>query len=223
MSLFPDAGNDSRTAAQRAAEALHRCGALADRAAGRAAGFSERAARIAASIGASAGAPPERIAALYYAALLHGVGLLGNATLEAHDHTPPRALAAALLDVPGVGARACAAIAALPPGTADAVRWQNESWDGCGSPDGLRWSGVPDDAQYLQLALVAANAESADDAFAAIVEQSGRRFAPQSVRTFASWFALTGGDASDTSVPELRDASEADVTSALALAAEAGA
>lgn len=170
MSLFQGAGDDSRTAAQRLTDVLLRCG-------------DERAARFAASIGASAGLAPERIAALYYAGLLHRVGTLG--------------------------------IASLPADTADIVHWQDERWDGCGTPDGLRWDGVPADAQYLQLALTAAAAESPDDALVAVSDQSGRRFAPQYARTFVVWFAQTGGEPGDEPAPELQSVSEADVSATL--------
>lgn len=170
MSLFQDTGDDSRTAAQRLRDALRGSG-------------DEHAARFAASLGAFAGFPPERVAALYYAGLLHDIGTLG--------------------------------IAALPVGTADIVRWQDEWWDGCGSPDGLRWDGVPADAQYLQLALTAAAAESPDDALIAVSERSGRRFAPQHARAFAAWFAKTGGEPNDEPVPELHGVEDGDLDAAL--------
>lgn len=105
-------------------------------------------------------------------------------------------------------------IAVLPEGTGDIVRWQHECWDGCGSPDGLRWDGVPADAQYLQLALVAVSADSPDDALVTVSEQSGRRFAPQYARAFAAWFAQTGGEPSDEPAPDLADVGDADVARA---------
>ena len=43
-------------------------------------------------------------------------------------------------------------IGALPPETADMVRWQHEAWDGTGYPDTLRWTGIPRPAQFLGMA-----------------------------------------------------------------------
>src|SRR5581483_11646212 len=113
-------------------------GMVADYAAGDAPESGERVASLATGMARVAGVPQEELDALYWAARLRNIGVLGNAGFAKGASLSERETMMSRLDVPAAGARLCERIAALPKATADIVRWQAESWDGTGYPDQLR-------------------------------------------------------------------------------------
>lgn len=200
MRLFEGTGGSSSPDAEALAELLALFGAVADHAAGDPPQAGPRIASLAVALARNAGLPPPECGALYFAAVLRNAGTLGNAALRKGEPLGERAAAMALWDVPADGARTCERIAALPPQTADIVRWQAEAWDGTGYPDHLRWHGIPQAAQILHLARTYAAGEP-DEAFAEILAASGRVFSPEMAQAFANWFHANAGEVETTAAP----------------------
>lgn len=202
MTLFQGPGGSPRASATVLGDLLCFYGDAGDRAAGHPAGFSRRKAAAVVSLASVAHPEGAPIAALYFAGLLHAVGALGNAGLRKEEALPERLALMARWDIPAEGARAAAALAALPHETADLIRWQFESWDGNGFPDQLRWQGIPAGAQLLRLAdFAAASADEPDAALARVYAAAGRDVSPPMARTFTQWFHLTGGEIDAFEVP----------------------
>ncbi len=201
MTLFQDPDAVPRTAASRLADVLDAFGAVGDRAAGNPPGTARRKAAAAASIARAAGRPDDEARALYFAGLLHAVGAIDNAGLRRGNTLSPRLATMARWDFPADGARVCAGIAALPAEIADWVRWQAETWDGTGFPDQLRWQGIPECAQLLQLADLVARASEIDETLAIVGGLSGRTIGPEFANVFVRWFHMTGGEVEATTVP----------------------
>jgi response regulator RpfG family c-di-GMP phosphodiesterase len=196
-------------------------GSVADFAAGASPQDGERIASLAAGMARHGGLPQEECAALYFAALLRNVGALGNAAFAKGEPLPERAMMAARWDVPADGARICERIGALPPGTADIVRWQSESWDGTGFPDQLRWSGIPKAAQLLHIAETYVGIPDPDEALATITAESGRTYSPEQAHTFTMWFHTSGGEIAPLAIPhEALAAAKTNADDLLALLAE---
>lgn len=201
MSLTERTGGSSSPESVALGEALAFFGAVADFAAGAPPESGERVASLAVALARQAGLSTGECDALYYAARLRNAGALGNAGLAKGGQQSSRSAAIARWDIPADGARLCARIAALPQRTADVVRWQSECWDGTGFPDQLRWSGIPPAAQLLHIAAAAVSTSDIEDAFSAINAESGRTFAPESVRAFTMWFHLSGGEIEPVRAP----------------------
>ncbi len=201
MTLFQDPDAVPRTAASRLADVLDAFGAVGDRAAGNPPGTARRKAAAAASIARAAGRTEDEARALYFAGLLHSVGAIGNAGLRRGNTLSARLATMARWDFPADGARVCAGIAALPAEIADWVRWQAEAWDGTGFPDQLRWQGIPECAQLLQLADLVARASEVDETLAIVGGLSGRTIGPEFANGFVRWFHLTGGEVEEVPVP----------------------
>lgn len=184
MALFQDAGGDPR---ERFAAVLTFYGALGDAAAGNARGFAARKAGVAVAFARLAGLDASSRDALAFAGTLHAVGAIG--VTEARRE-----------DVPVLGARICAGIAALPRETAELVRAQCERWDGTGFPDALRWNAIPLGAQLLLLAEVALRQDDLEDALDVANVESGRSLSPEVVRIFIAW-ARDGGVVEPVQLP----------------------
>jgi putative two-component system response regulator len=174
-------------------EVLTFFGMVADNAAGNEPGEGQRVAALAVAMAKIAGLSQSEIDALYFAARLRNAGAIGDAALSNSRDVPERERAMQRWEIPAAGARLCERIAALPPGTADIVRWQAECWDGTGYPDQLRWSGIPAPAQLLHIAAFYTGIAEPEEALNAIALESGRRFAPEHTRTFAAWYHRAAG------------------------------
>ena len=194
MSLAEGTGGSSSPESVALGEVLAFFGLVADYAAGNAPEEGERIACLCAGMAAIAGFPQQELDALYHAARLRNIGALGNPAYAKGEPLSEREAAMAAWDVPAAGARICEGIAALPPQTADIVRWQAECWDGTGYPDQLRWSGIPKAAQLLHVARTYARSTDPEEGLTAITAESGRSFAPEQVRTFIMWFHTFGGE-----------------------------
>lgn len=201
MSLTESTGGSSSPESVALGEALTFFGAVADFAAGALPEDGERIASLAVAMARHAGLSSEDCDALYFAARLRNAGALGNAGLAKRQNLSERDAAAARWDIPAEGARLCERIAALPAATADIVRWQSECWDGTGFPDQLRWSGIPQAAQLLHVAIAAVEARDVEEAFTNVTAESGRAFAPEQARTFSMWFHLSGGEIEPVAAP----------------------
>lgn len=157
-----------------------------------------RVASVAVKLAEAGGLCGEDLRATYYAGLLHEVGSLAlGATHAGSTSSLERSKMVAMWDHPAQGARICAGIAALPAHTADLVRWHHESWDGSGYPDQLRWNAIPRQAQFLRVAdaFVSMMAprphrepRPAGEAYAEILEATGRDFSPAAVSVFGTCF-----------------------------------
>jgi response regulator RpfG family c-di-GMP phosphodiesterase len=200
MALFQDTGSDPRAAAEVLADVLLYFGAAGDAAASNPPGFARRKASVAHSLAAVAELDDPQRDAIYFAGLLHAVGAFG-ASARQSEPLGERASRASLWDIPSDGARICANIPALPPDTADIVRWQSEWWDGTGYPDQLRWHGIPQAAVMLGISDAYLRAADVEDALVSIVGQSGRRFGPDAARTFTMWYHITGGEPDAAEMP----------------------
>lgn len=194
MSLSEATGGSSSPESAALGEVLAFFGIVADYAAAHAPESGERIASLACGMAQVAGLPGEEIDALYFAARLRNIGVLGNAGFAKGAAVTPREAGMHRWDVPAAGARLCERITALPRATADIVRWQGEAWDGTGYPDQLRWSGIPRAAQFLYIASTYANSEDPEDALSAITLESGRSFAPEQTRAFVMWYHTYGGE-----------------------------
>jgi hypothetical protein len=186
--------------------------AVGDAFAGRRLGFGARRAALAARFAAHRRAEPATIAAAWAAGALAETGLVD---VVLTPDASPHARLFAMADAPLHGARIAATFPALPPHTADVIRWHREHDDGTGTPDRLRWDGIP--AEAAALGIVHAFLEAVEDsdeprgpdeALFTIVADSGRRFRIELVRAFreliaadpASWDAPF-----DPAVPALDD------------------
>lgn len=201
MSLTEDTGANSSPESLALGEVLTFFGSVADFAAGVPPERGELTASLASAMGRQAGLPDEECDALYFAARLRNTGALGNEAFAKGEPLNDRAAMMARWDVPSAGARICERVAALPPGTADLVRWQAESWDGTGFPDQLRWTGIPKAANLLHIASDFVSIREPEEALAAIASESGRTYAPEQARTFTMWFHTTGGTIDPSPVP----------------------
>lgn len=201
MSLAEGTGGSSSPEAVALGEVLTFFGTVADYAAARAPEESERIASLATGMAKIAGLSQQETDALYFAARLRNAGAIGNLPFAKGGTLSEREAVAAAWDIPAHGARMCERIAALPPGTADMVRWQAECWDGTGYPDQLRWSGIPKSAQLLHIASVYAASTDPEEALSAITLQSGRSFAPEQAHAFTMWFHTFGGEVESVAPP----------------------
>ncbi len=201
MTLFQDTGDDPRAASSVVADVLTWYGAVGDCVLGNPPGFALHKASIAVSLARNGGVAEEEIPALYFAAVLHAAGAIGNRAFRKGERLPERIARMESWDVPAQGAQLCAQIAALPQETPDLVRWQSEAWDGTGYPDQLRWFGIPRNAQLLGLADRFAHASDPEEALGAIGMESGRSFGPDHVRAFTMWFHTFGGQADPIQAP----------------------
>lgn len=95
-------------------------------------GHAERVTAYALAVGRALGVSRAQLADLYFAAMLHDIGKLGNGLdpkIEDLDH-------------PQRGANMVASAELLAP-AAEGIRHHHEAWDGSGFPDGLRKEGIP--------------------------------------------------------------------------------
>ena len=95
-------------------------------------GHAERVTAYALALGRALGASRAQLADLYFAAMLHDIGKLGNGldpSIEDLDH-------------PQRGANMVAA-SDLLAASAEGIRHHHEAWDGSGFPDGLRKEDIP--------------------------------------------------------------------------------
>jgi response regulator RpfG family c-di-GMP phosphodiesterase len=207
MTLFQDTGGDPRAARTLVADVLAWFGAVGDAAMGNAPGFAIRKASLAVALAKTANLPEADWPALYFAGLLHAVGAIGNPAFRKGDALPERIARMESWEAPAQGARICESIGALPVETADMVRWQHEAWDGTGYPDTLRWTGIPRPAQFLGMADWFLSSHDPEIALGQIGLASGRAFNPETVRTFTTWFHLSGGEVELAEAPAdaLRD------------------
>jgi len=201
MTLFQDTGGDPRAARSVVADVLAWYGAVGDAALGNPPGFAFRKASIAVSLARVAGVPDDEAHALFFAGMMHAAGAIGNRAFRKGERLSERIARMESWDVPAGGAHLCAQIPALPPDTADLVRWQFEAWDGTGYPDQLRWYGIPRGAQFLHLADCFARGADPEETLGAIGMDSGRLFGTDHVRTFTMWFHMNGGEAPQAEIP----------------------
>ena len=201
MTLFPDTGGDPRAAVARVADVLAWYGVLGDAVVGNPPGFALRKASLAHALCEIANVAEADRNAAYLAGLLHAIGAIGNAAFRKGERLPDRHARMESWDVPAQGARLCEDLLALPPETADIVRWQSECWDGTGYPDQLRWHGIPIPAQMLGLADTFLRQTDPEDALGFIGMQSGRAFSPEAARTFTMWFHTNGGEVTPVPTP----------------------
>ena len=194
MTLFQDTGGDPRAAAAQFADVLALYGAIGDAVCGNPLGFARKKAATAVSLAQSAQTEPALCNAVYFAGMLHAIGAIGNASFRKGERLSERLARMESWDVPAQGARFCQELEALPPATADLVRWQAECWDGTGYPDQLRWHGIPPCAMLLALADAYARAPETEDILPAVAMQSGRAYGPEIARTFTMWFHMSGGE-----------------------------
>ncbi len=201
MSLAEGFGSSSASDSAALGELLAFFGAVADFAAGLPPDRGERVAGLASAIAGVEDLSAETGSALYFAARLRNIGILGNAAFAKANTLSERAVTMAKWDIPADGARICEQIAALPHATADIVRWQAECWDGTGYPDQLRWTGIPKAAQILHIAETFAAGEDPEEAFMLVSSEAGRTFSPEQTRSFIMWFHLNEGQIAPVPAP----------------------
>ncbi|MFN2459349.1 MAG: HD domain-containing phosphohydrolase [Candidatus Velthaea sp.] len=177
-------------------DAIRLLSAIGDALGGYPAGFSMRVAAVAARFAAHRGAESEAVAATYYAAALHALGLVRVAVTPGATE---RDAEIARWDAPVHGAAIVASIPGLPRGTSDNVRWHRESFDGTGFPDRLRWNGIPQGAMTINIAraFVAAlhaqgGVESPAEALFAVIGESGRTYDVNAGRAFREFVSSAG-------------------------------
>jgi len=95
-------------------------------------GHAERVTAYALALGRAMGASRAQLADLYFAAMLHDIGKLGNGLDQKIED----------LEHPQRGANMVAASDLLAP-AAEGIRHHHEAWDGSGFPDGLRKEDIP--------------------------------------------------------------------------------
>jgi response regulator RpfG family c-di-GMP phosphodiesterase len=201
MTLFQDTGGDPRASATRLADVLAVYGAIGDAACGNPPGFAQRKAAAAVSLARVAGIESDECDAIYFAAVLHAVGAIGNPAYRKGERLSERLARMESWDTPAMGARICEELAPLPRSTADLVRWQAECWDGTGYPDQLRWHGIPHGAMVLAIADAFSRAADPEETLAIVAMQSGRAFSPEVTRTFTMWYHMAGGEADPVEPP----------------------
>jgi HD-GYP domain-containing protein (c-di-GMP phosphodiesterase class II) len=181
--------------------------AVGDAFAGRRLGFGRRRAALAARFARHRGAGDAGVAASWIAGALAEIGAIG--IVLAPDAAAPARLHA-FADAPLHGAHLIAAFPGLPSHAADIVRWHREHDDGTGSPDRLRWDGIPADAAAL--GIVHAFLEAVEDpaepreppeAVFALATESGRRFRVELLRAFRGFAAGPSAEWDAPFTPEL--------------------
>ncbi|HYZ15198.1 MAG TPA: HD domain-containing phosphohydrolase [Candidatus Acidoferrum sp.] len=191
--------------------ALGLLSAVGDAFAGRRLGFGRRRAAIAAAFARHRGAAADQIAASWVAAALAELGLV---RVPVSPDTGEHARELLLADAPLYGAHLLTEIG-LPAAAADIVRWHCEHFDGTGTPDRLRWDGIPADAAALGIVHAFTQAlenpeepRHVAEALFALVAENGRRFSVELVRAFREFVLLRPQeieDAGDLPLPALDD------------------
>ncbi|GAC1412412.1 MAG: hypothetical protein NVSMB64_22680 [Candidatus Velthaea sp.] len=159
-------------------------------------GFGMRVANVAANFALHRSCGAEMVAATYFAAALHEIGVV---RIVIPKGASEREAAIAQWDAPAAGAAIAATIAGLPAASGDYIRWHRESFDGTGYPDRLRWNGIPHAAMAVNIArafMVAIDAQgefaSPPEALFALVTEAGRTYSVNVVREFREFYSALG-------------------------------
>lgn len=104
-------------------------------------GHAERVTAYALALGRALELSRPQLADLYFAAMLHDIGKLGNGLDQSIED----------LDHPQRGANMVSGSELLLP-AAEGIRHHHESWDGSGFPDGLRKESIPQLARIIAVA-----------------------------------------------------------------------
>ena len=175
--------------------------AVGDAYAGRRLGFARRRAALAAAYARHCGEDAAGVAGAFVAGLLADTGLI--------DAVPPddaseRIRLRVAGDAPLYGARLAASLPGIPPTASDRIRWHRERYDGTGTPDRLRWDGIPETAAALGMAHAFTelldNGEGPADpneAIFALMAESGRAFRVESLRAFRAFILASSGLGAD--------------------------
>jgi HD-GYP domain-containing protein (c-di-GMP phosphodiesterase class II) len=150
---------------------------------------------------------PQEIAGSFYAAALHRIGAI---RVVVPRDASARNAEIMHWDGPAFGAAIVTEMGVFPPGTADAIRWHRESFDGTGYPDRLRWNGIPEAAMEINIvsAFVAALEDQAAqggspaDAVFTLVDASGTVFKLATMRDFRTFLAAAPDSFDAPYVPE---------------------
>ncbi len=178
----------------KTSDAVRLLSAVSDVFGGHPIGFGIHVAYVAARFTAYRGREPQLIAAAFCAAALHSIGAV---SVTVGGELGEREAQIARWAIPWAGATIVAALDSLPPGTADAIRWHREAFDGTGFPDRLRWNGIPEAAMAVNVArafvtALEAQAEqggSAADAVFTLVNASGSVFCLATMHDFREFLA----------------------------------
>ncbi len=180
--------------------------AVADAFAGRRPGFGRYRAALAARFARFRGTDERAAASVWIAAALAEIGLI-DAVVP--NDAPARLRARLNADMPLRGAHIVAALAGVPADAADLVRWHLEHDDGTGTPDGLRWDGIPPNAAAIGVAqaFLAAIEDPAEpreplEALFTLGADAGRRFSVDVTRAFHA-FVTAQPDVDAPYVPPL--------------------
>ena len=187
-----------RSTAPATSDAIRLLSAIGDAFGNHAAGFALRVARVAARFAVHRGCDHEMVAATYFAAALHEIGLI---RVVVPPGTSERERTIALWDAPAQGATIADGIGGLPHATGDYIRWHRESFDGTGFPDRLRWNGIPHASMAINVArafveAIEAQGEDASppEAMFALVGEAGRAYAVNVIREFREFYSALGAD-----------------------------
>src|SRR5215469_6434962 len=113
MAVFLDTGGDPRASATGLADVFAVYGAIGDAACGNPPGFALRKATAAVSLARVAGSEADECDAIYFAAILHAVGAIGNPAYRKGERLSERHARMEGWDTPALGARVCEDLAPL--------------------------------------------------------------------------------------------------------------
>lgn len=187
-----------RSTAPATAGAIRLLSAIGDTLGNHALGFGFRVANVSARFAVHRGCDREMVAATYFAAALHEIGMI---RVVIPSDASAREATIAAWDAPAQGARIADGIVGLPHATGDYIRWHRESFDGTGFPDRLRWNGIPHASMAMNVArgfvaAIAAQGEYASppEAMFALVGEAGRAYAVNVIREFREFYSSVGAE-----------------------------
>lgn len=185
-----------RSTAPATTGAIRLLSAICDALGQHGAGFALRVANVAARFAMHRGCDREMVAATYFAAALHEIGLI---RVVIPENAGERERTIRFWDAPAQGATIADAIRGLPHATGDYIRWHRESFDGTGFPDRLRWNGIPHASMAINVArafVVAIDAQgefaSPPEAMFTLVGEAGRAYAVEVIREFREFYTTVG-------------------------------